>query len=313
MKRLFLLGCFCGAGFLSAQNFEFSEVDWERVEREARGFIEGLGLELDLPAPEQVVTLLRAAETVIRQGSWEEFARFAPQARALRDSLAADERLRPYLDWFEPRMDYFVFSEVMLRPPPPPPTPAPGRVVPTPTPRPPLERRVDDPSAWERRARTRPQPRGAAEWVPRLKPVFAEEGVPPEWVWLAEVESSFNPNARSPVGALGLFQFMPRTAESLGLRLEPRDERTDPDKSARAAARYLRELHRRFNDWPLVLAAYNAGQGRVAGLTRRHGNSFEDISAHLPAETRVYVPKVLATVAEREGVNPRTLPAPSAR
>jgi len=306
-----LLVLLLGFSHARAQDGGFwPDINWLELEKGARELAKEFDLELPLPPPGMVAALLTQAETLVREGTWEDFARFAPQARALHGFLRQDEALRPYLDWLDQRLDYFSFAEELLRPPPPPPTPPPGRVQPTPTPRPPVRQRVDDRAAWQRRAQQRPVPRGAAEWVPRLKPVFIQEGLPPQLIWLAEVESSFNPAARSPVGAKGLFQFMPATAESLGLKLAPTDERTDPEKSARAAAKYLRQLYGRFGDWPLVLAAYNAGQGRVGGLVRRHGASFEAISAYLPAETRMFVPKVLATVEAREGMNAANLPAP---
>ncbi|HUG11374.1 MAG TPA: lytic transglycosylase domain-containing protein [Opitutaceae bacterium] len=189
-------------------------------------------------------------------------------------------------------------------------------IVKRPTPRPEdvklrIERSAGSDETWRRKVATRPAPAAAARYVPQLKKVFAAEGVPPELVWIAEVESSFNPKAQSPVGARGLFQFMPATAKHYGLSTFPFDERTNPEKSARAAAQYLKVLHRRFNDWPLALAAYNAGEGRVGRLLERHkARDFESIAPRLPAETRLYVPKVLATVAAREGIEARSLPAP---
>jgi len=144
--------------------------------------------------------------------------------------------------------------------------------------------------------------------VPKLRAIFAAEGVPPELVWLAEAESSLNPAARSPVGAKGLFQFMPETAKSMGLSTALPDERTDPEKSARAAARYLRALHGRFGNWALVLAAYNAGEGRVGRtLAAKKAKSFTAIADALPAETRMYVPKVCALIAVRAGVPPERI------
>jgi membrane-bound lytic murein transglycosylase D len=138
--------------------------------------------------------------------------------------------------------------------------------------------------------------------MPRLRAAFAAEGVPPDLAWVAEVESSLNPEARSPAGARGLFQLMPDTAHNLGLSLFLPDERTDPEKSARAAAHYLKILHDRFGSWPLALAAYNAGEGRVSRLlAERKGADFAGIAAALPAETRMYVPKVCALVAVRTG------------
>lgn len=167
---------------------------------------------------------------------------------------------------------------------------------------------------WLARVRERPTPARAAALMPRLRAAFAAEGVPPELAWLAEAESSLNPVARSPAGAKGLFQLMPATAQSLGLDTFLPDERTDPDKSARAAARYLRTLHGRFGSWPLALAAYNAGEGRVSRtLTARRGKDFADIAENLPAETRMYVPKVCALIATRAGVAPEKLAAPRAQ
>ena len=154
-------------------------------------------------------------------------------------------------------------------------------------------------------------PAGAATLMPKLRSAFAAEGIPPELAWVAEAESSLNPAARSPVGAKGLFQFMPETAKAMGLSTFLPDERTDPEKSARAAARYLRSLHQRFGNWALVLAAYNAGEGRVSRTLAKHGaKSYTAIADALPAETRMYVPKVCALIATRTGVPPGKIAAP---
>jgi membrane-bound lytic murein transglycosylase D len=170
---------------------------------------------------------------------------------------------------------------------------------------------VSEESAWRQRIALRPAPSGSAAMIPVLKKAFAAEGVPPEWVWMAEVESSMDPDATSPSGAVGLFQFMPDTARRFGLRTSFGDERTDPRKSARAAARYLKVLHAQFGSWPLVLAAYNAGEGYLSRLLKKHrANSFDEIAVRLPLETQMYVPKVLATVHMREGVDPERLPPP---
>ncbi|MBI3886809.1 MAG: lytic transglycosylase domain-containing protein [Opitutae bacterium] len=144
----------------------------------------------------------------------------------------------------------------------------------------------------------------------RLRGIFSAEGVPPSLVWLAESESTFNPSARSPAGARGLFQLMPATARELGLSTTLPDERTDPEKSARAAAKMLRQLHQKFGDWPLALAAYNAGPGRVQRLlAANHAKTFAEIAPSLPTEARMYVPKVLATLEVRAGVTPEKLAA----
>src|SRR5207244_4585519 len=112
---------------------------------------------------------------------------------------------------------------------------------------------------WIKKVAEHPWPKAAQPYVSRLKPVFAAEKVPPELVWLAEVESSFDPRARSPAGAAGLFQLMPDTAKRYGLRVSPFDQRLHADQSAEAAAQYLRYLHGHFKEWRLALAAYHAG------------------------------------------------------
>jgi membrane-bound lytic murein transglycosylase D len=157
----------------------------------------------------------------------------------------------------------------------------------------------------------RPWPAQAKNYVPRLKEIFLSEGVPPELVWVAEVESSFNPKARSPAGAAGMFQLMPQTARDEQLSLWPWDERYQAEKSARAAAKYLRALHSHYGDWELALAAYNVGEGRVDKLLKqRKARSFAGIARRLPAETQMYVPKVEATVWKREGRNLSVLKPP---
>jgi membrane-bound lytic murein transglycosylase D len=104
---------------------------------------------------------------------------------------------------------------------------------------------------------------------------------------------------------------MPETAKSYGLQTFLPDERMDPEKSARAAAQYLRYLYGRFGDWPLALAAYNAGEGRVGRtLKKANARTFAEIAEALPAETRMYVPKVLATIEARAGVPPAALAGP---
>lgn len=155
-------------------------------------------------------------------------------------------------------------------------------------------------------------PARSAEYIPRLKSVFADEGIPPQLAWIAEVESAFDPEAGSPAGARGLFQFMPATAARFGLEVDDTDERTVPEKCARAAARYLGRLHQRFGSWALALAAYNAGENRVDRLLRKHkALTFEEIAAYLPPETQLYVPKVMATLTVRENVQLGALPAPA--
>lgn len=140
------------------------------------------------------------------------------------------------------------------------------------------------------------------DMIGRLKDIFVQEGVPAELAWIAEIESALDPRARSSAGALGLFQFMPVTARRFGLRTGRNDERTNPLKSARAAARYLGFLYREFDCWQLAVAAYNAGEGTVSRLLRRHrACTYAQIAPYLPYETQSFVPRVLDTVESREG------------
>lgn len=165
--------------------------------------------------------------------------------------------------------------------------------------------------AWGRQLAATPRPARADTLLPQLKAIFASEGIPPELAWIAEVESRFDPAATSRSGARGLFQFMPITAERFGLMSASGDQRTEPELSARAAARYLSILYKRFQDWPLALAAYNAGEGRVGRLLKQHNAaSFDEIAAHLPPETQEYVPKIMTTLALRENTHLGALPSP---
>ncbi|MCB1104264.1 MAG: lytic transglycosylase domain-containing protein [Cephaloticoccus sp.] len=217
-------------------------------------------------------------------------AAYEPEARAALIALRALEGGDEYADWLEERLDYIVAAKATTELPVAPPTTVEEETIP-------------HLALWRERMAKRSVPARAEGLLPALQTAFQAEGLPAELVWLAEVESSFNPAARSPVGARGLFQFMPATAKEMGLSTFLPDERTDPEKSAHAAARYLKQLHAQFGDWPLALAAYNAGPGRVRRtLNKRQGVIFADIAASLPAETQMYVPKVLATIETRTGV-----------
>lgn len=135
--------------------------------------------------------------------------------------------------------------------------------------------------------------------------ILVEERVPPELLAVALVESGFNPQALSPKGARGIWQFMPATAARYGLTVQPaNDHRTHPEHSTRAAARYLRDLYRQFGDWKLALAAYNAGETRVQQIINRTGiRDFDEMARRglLPLETRNYVPAVMALWSQLAG------------
>jgi len=231
--------------------------------------------------------------------SLEALAQYEPEALAALAALRTIPGTEEYTDWLEERVDYIqVAKQVVRRPPPKPPAVRPAQFIP-------------NYDLWLQRLQARPQPAGAAKLVPLLQPVFSRAGAPPPLVWLAEVESTFNPSARSPAGARGLFQLMPATAKELGLSTFLPDDRTDPKKSADAAARMLRSLHEKFHDWPLAIAAYNAGAGRVQrALDRQKARTFAEIASTLSVETRLYVPRVLATVQVRTGTTPDRLVIP---
>ena len=219
-------------------------------------------------------------------------------AKAVLPLLEGYEETEPYAAWLKAQLDYLeVADQFRLTIPPPKIEPGlPPKPIPNPAPK--MEREI-----WIKKLAARPRPGAANPYVSRLKPIFAGQGVPPELVWIAEVESSFDPRARSPVGAAGLFQLMPATAKRYGLRTWPLDQRLQPDDSARAAAKYLDYLHAHFKDWRLALAAYNAGEGTIEKLLQKHkARTFDEIATHLPAETQMFVPRVEATLARREGV-----------
>lgn len=250
--------------------------------------------QVDFPTRDQFQQTLLQIQKAIQDGSLNDVAALEPQARALVPILRQAQGYEDYADWLEERLDEFEMAGKVQRTSPPPAVrPRPGQ---TPVPTLPYY------DSWLTQVRLRPAPPNARMLMPRLEKAFAEEGVPPQLAWLAEAESSLNPAARSPAGAKGLFQLEPATAKSLGLSTFLPDERTDPDKSAHAAAKDLKALGHRFHSWPLALAAYNAGEGRVGRLLEaKHARSYDEIAAALPGETRMYVPKVCALIAARSG------------
>lgn len=133
--------------------------------------------------------------------------------------------------------------------------------------------------------------------------VFSKYGLPVELKYLAVVESELNTKALSPVGARGAWQLMPETARILSLKITSKyDERTHFYKSTVAAAKYMRDLHKIFGDWLLVIAAYNSGPGRVFEAIKKSGSrNFWKLQNYLPAETRGHVKKFIGTHYYFEG------------
>jgi len=137
-----------------------------------------------------------------------------------------------------------------------------------------------------------------SRYRPLVENIFTEFHLPSDLVYLSLVESGFNPYAYSRAKATGPWQFMKGTAKVYGLRVDAYvDERRDPIKSTVAAARYLRDLYDLFGAWPLAMAAYNAGEGKVMrALQKARAESFTDISKTrlIRRETKEYVPRFMA-------------------
>jgi membrane-bound lytic murein transglycosylase D len=228
-------------------------------------------------------------------------------AQSVLPLLETQDETHPYAAWLKAQMDYLdVADEIRITIPP---TETGTNHPPQPIPNPSAQTERD---LWFKKdSTTNAWPVSAKEYVAELKPIFSAQKVPPELVWVAEVESGFDRHALSPAGAAGLFQLMPDTAKRFGLSLWPRDQRYQPEPSAIASARYLKYLHDRFKDWRLALASYNAGEGTVQKLLDRYNaNSYDGIAEHLPAETQMYVPRIEAVLKLREGANLEQLSAP---
>jgi membrane-bound lytic murein transglycosylase D len=134
-------------------------------------------------------------------------------------------------------------------------------------------------------------------YFPMIEDIFDSYGLPAELKYMAAIESALNPNAVSRAGATGMWQFMYSTGRLYGLTINSIvDERRDPIKATHAAARYLRDMYSIYNDWALVIAAYNCGPGNVDKAIRRSGNKkdYWEIYYRLPRETRGYIPQYVA-------------------
>ncbi len=138
----------------------------------------------------------------------------------------------------------------------------------------------------------------SGKYFAMMAKVLKEEGLPEDFVYLALVESYFSPRASSRAGAVGLWQLVPATARQYGLKIDRwMDERRDPIKSTRAAAAYLKDLHRAFDRWYFATAAYNTGQGAMEKIMQSsRPNNFAALieKSKLSAETRNFLPKFVA-------------------
>ena len=134
-------------------------------------------------------------------------------------------------------------------------------------------------------------------YYPLFDEIFAKHGIPSELKHLAVIESALNHHAVSKTGATGIWQFMYWTGKEHGLEINYYiDDRKDPYKSTEAAAKFLKSLYKKYNDWLLVIAAYNCGPGNVNKAIRYSGGKkdYWKIRKYLPRETRVYVPAFIA-------------------
>ena len=140
----------------------------------------------------------------------------------------------------------------------------------------------------------------SGRFLPMIQEELAKAGLPQDLSYLPMIESGFRVTAYSPAKAVGAWQFIQSTGKLYGLTVNKEiDERCDPVKSTGAAIRFLSDLYEEFNSWPLALAAYNSGGGRVRNAIEKTGSTdFWELakSRYLPAETKYYVPKLLAAI-----------------
>jgi membrane-bound lytic murein transglycosylase D len=139
--------------------------------------------------------------------------------------------------------------------------------------------------------------RKAEYYFPIFEDILAKHDLPYELCYMPVIESALNPQARSHMGATGLWQFMPATGKKYGLEINSLvDERMDPIRSTEAACLFLKNLYAIFQDWNLVIAAYNCGPGNVNKAIHRAGGKrdFWSIYPYLPSETRGYLPIFIA-------------------
>jgi len=139
----------------------------------------------------------------------------------------------------------------------------------------------------------------STRYLPMMKNVLRENGLPEDLVYISLIESGFSPQAHSHSNAVGYWQFIRSTGRRFGLKVDPFiDERRDPVLSTRAAAEYFKELYSLFGSWHLALSAYNVGEGRIKhSVTKFYTRDFWELikkRRSMPAETKQYVPKFIA-------------------
>lgn len=147
------------------------------------------------------------------------------------------------------------------------------------------------------------------KYIPTILSILVKHNLPPELVFIPAIESGYINGVKSPKGAVGIWQFVPKTARTFGLVVNAYvDERLDPVKSTLAAATYLKHLYSIFGDWKLVLASYNAGHVKVITKVSYHGSDFDSIRRYLPKQTQNYIVKFAAfsqegkKILSREGL-----------
>lgn len=139
-----------------------------------------------------------------------------------------------------------------------------------------------------------------ASYIPTLRKMIHDSSIPPVFLYMAMAESHFDARALSHAKASGLWQFMPKTAERYGLKIDRYiDERRDPVRSTEAAIAYLKRLHKLFGKWYLAALAYNCGEGRVMRAIKRAGSDslhvlLDEKKRYLPKESRHYLRKILS-------------------
>ncbi len=149
----------------------------------------------------------------------------------------------------------------------------------------------------------------AYTFVPIIKDMITEAGIPEAFLYLAMAESNFSIRAYSKKRASGLWQFMPATAKGFGLKIDNyTDERRDPIKSTKIAIKYLKHLHNRFGKWYLAALAYNCGEGRLArGIKQAKSDDLNILldskKKYLPKESRLYIRKILSLAFMANSIN----------